>query len=118
MKIVGIDGMTVGELAEEVNNGGKFVIFQYAISLLVVSFKNPTDIHFIRAGQGTFGKSIGPTLTSLVLGWWGIPFGIFFTIESLFINLSGGRDVTNDVMNSILSDMHTQSAPPRQPWER
>lgn len=117
MKIKGIDDMTVGELVAEVSQGGRFVIFQYAISLLIVSFKKPTDIYFVRAGEGTFGKSIGATLISFFLGWWGFPFGIIFTIESLYINLRGGRDVTNDVMNSILKDV-PRSAPERRPWER
>jgi hypothetical protein len=119
VKIVGIDDMTVGELVEEVNNGGRFVIFQYAISILVMSFKNPTDIHFVRAGEGTFGKALGPTLISMFLGWWGIPFGIIFTIESLAINLGGGRNVTDDVMRAILADVKAQlPAEPSQPWAR
>jgi hypothetical protein len=119
VKIVGIDDMTVGELVEEVNNGGRFVIFQYAISILVMSFKNPSDIHFVRAGEGTFGKAFGPTLVSMFLGWWGIPFGIIFTIESLYINLSGGRNVTDDVMRAILADAKAQlPAEPSQPWAR
>ena len=93
--------------------------WKYAISILVMSFKNPTNIHFVRAGEGTFGKAIGPTFISMLLGWWGIPFGIIFTIESLFINLSGGRNVTDDVMRAILSDAKAQlPAEPSQPWAR
>jgi hypothetical protein len=119
MKIIGLDNMTVGEVVEEVNRGGKFVIFQYNISVLVMSFKNPTDIYFVRAGEGTFGKSIGPTLISFFLGWWGFPFGLIFTVESLFVNLKGGRDVTRDVMNAILADVRAgMPAPPSRPWER
>ena len=116
MKIHGIDDMTVGELVEAVDRGGRFVVFQYAISVLILSFKNPTDIHFVRAGEGTFGKALGPTLVSLFLGWWGFPFGIFFTLESLFVNLKGGRDVTRDVMSAILADAGVRA--PAKPWER
>ena len=121
MKIVGIDNMTVGELVEQVNRGGRFVVFQYAISVLVMSFKNPTNIHFVRPGEGTCGKAFGPTLASFLFGWWGFPFGIIFTIESLVVNLKGGRDVTNDVVNAILADVGAlQPAAERQsqPWER
>jgi hypothetical protein len=118
MRIIGIDNMTVGELIEAVKDGGRFVVFQYAISILVLSFKNPTNIHFVRAGEGTFGKALGPTIVSLFLGWWGFPFGIFFTIESLVVNLKGGRDVTDDVMNSILSDAQAQLPQAQQPWAR
>ncbi|HEY1188409.1 MAG TPA: hypothetical protein VGE74_12225 [Gemmata sp.] len=118
MKVHGIDDMTVGELVEAVNEGGRFVIFQYAISVVVMSFKNPTDIHFVRAGEGTFGKSIGPTMVSFFLGWWGFPFGIFFTIESLYVNLTGGRDVTGDVMRALLADVDRPPARQLKPWER
>ena len=63
MKIIGIENMTVGELVEEVQKGGRFVIFQYAISIHHPQFQNPTDIHFVRAGEGTFGKAVGPTFS-------------------------------------------------------
>jgi hypothetical protein len=35
---------------------------------------------------------LGPTS---VAGWWGIPFGPVFTIQSLWRNLNGGIDVTD-----------------------
>ncbi|WP_320685400.1 hypothetical protein [Gemmata algarum] len=107
--------MSVRELVDSVERGGRFVIFQYAVSVVVLSFKRPTDIHFVPPGEGTFGKSVGPTLVSLFLGWWGFPFGIFFTIESLFVNLRGGRDVTGEVMRAILADA---GRAPAKPWER
>ena len=39
MQIKGIESMTSQELAREVANGGKFVIYQYAISVVILSFK-------------------------------------------------------------------------------
>ena len=100
-KIIGIDGMSVEELNQEIQRGGKFVIFQYCISILVMTFKRPSEIYFIKGGEGTTGKSIGYTLTSLALGWWGIPWGPIYTIGSLVTNLGGGKDVTNEVVASM-----------------
>jgi len=41
------------------------------------------------------------TLLSLIAGWWGIPWGLIFTSQSLYINLRGGNDVTNEVANAL-----------------
>ena len=94
MKIHGIEGMTTDQLRFEIQRGGKLVFYQYAISILVMSFRRSSDIYFIRAGESAVSKSLPWTLLSLVGGWWGIPWGPIFTIQSLFTNLRGGKDVT------------------------
>ncbi|WP_256364380.1 hypothetical protein [Nostoc piscinale] len=38
---------------------------------------------------------------SLFLGWWGIPWGIIYTIQSVVTNLQGGKDVTPQVMSAL-----------------
>ena len=100
-KIVGIEGMNVDELNLELERGGKFVIFEYCISIIVMTFRRSTNVYFIKEGQGTTGKSIGFTLISLILGWWGIPWGPIYTVGSLITNLGGGKDVTNEVIDSL-----------------
>lgn len=119
MKIHGIEGMTTEELIEEVKRGGRFVLFFYVISVVVMTFKQPTGIYFIRSGEKAFGKALGPTLTSFFLGWWGFPFGLIYTIESLTVNLAGGRNVTRDIMQSFqaIAAAETPTEPaPRKPW--
>lgn len=101
MKINGVDGMSVADVRSEVARGGKFVIFQYCISILIMTFRRGSDIHFIRADEGTFGVSIGYTLVSLLLGWWGIPWGPIYTIGAIFTNLRGGIDVTQEIMANL-----------------
>ena len=100
-KIVGIEGMSSESLNQELQKGGKFVIFEYCISIILMTFKRPSNIYFVKAGEGTAGKSIGFTLTSLLLGWWGIPWGPIHTFGSLFTNLKGGKDVTSEVVASL-----------------
>jgi hypothetical protein len=94
MKIHGIEGMTTDQLRFEIQRGGKLVFFQYSISILVMSFRRSSDIYFVRAGESAIAKSLPWTLFSLVAGWWGIPWGPIFTIQSLWTNLRGGKDVT------------------------
>ena len=101
MELRGVDGMSVGEVEDLVRQGGRFVMFTYTISLLVMTFRRPTAVHFIRPGEGTFGKHLPYTLLSLLLGWWGIPWGFIYTPWTVIENLSGGKDVTPDVMASL-----------------
>lgn len=97
MIIKGAEAMTPQELSNEVARGAKIVIFEYCISLVVVTFKRPSAPHLVRPGQGTFGLALPYILLSLAFGWWGIPWGFIYTPMALFTNLSGGRDVTAEV---------------------
>jgi len=42
-------------------------------------------------------------LFTLVVGWWGVPWGPIYTIESIFSNCCGGKDVTKEIMGSLKS---------------
>ncbi len=97
MKIQGIEGMSPDRLQFEIQRGAKFVFYQYAISVLVMSFRRSSDIYFIPAGESSITKGLPWSLISLVAGWWGIPWGPIFTIQSLVTNFKGGKDVTAEL---------------------
>jgi hypothetical protein len=105
MQIYGLENISPQQLNQEISRGGKFVVFEYCVSLLIVTLKRPSGIYFIRAGEGTAGKSYTYTLLSVIVGWWGFPWGPIYTIASLATNLGGGKDVTREVINSL----HNQS---------
>ena len=110
MEIQGVDGMSVGEVEDLVRRGARFVIFTYTISILVMTFRRPTSVQFLRPGDSAFVKSLPYTLVSLFLGWWGIPWGFIYTPWSIIENLSGGKDVTHEVM-AVLAGGAQRSAP-------
>jgi len=101
MKINGIEGMTVSQVQSEVARGGKFVMYQYCISILVMTFRRSSGIYFIKADESAITPGLGFTLLSLVLGWWGIPWGPIYTIGSIYTNFTGGKDVTQEMMASV-----------------
>ena len=107
-KIRGIEGMRQGELDFEIQRGAKFVLFQYCISVIVLTLRRPSDIYFVRQGENVLVKGLPFTLLSLVAGWWGIPWGPIYTIQSVYNNSRGGKDVTQVVVNSLRG----QAAPP------
>lgn len=97
MKIVGMDGLQPQQIAEELQRGAKFVVYQYCISIVVMTFKRRSNVHYIRPGESRIGKGMGYTVLSLVAGWWGIPWGPIYTIGSLVTNFGGGQDVTAEI---------------------
>ncbi len=98
MKIQGIEGMSIEQVRFEVQRGGKFVFYHYCISIVVMTFRRSSPVHFIPAGHSSFGKGLPWTFLTLVMGWWGIPWGPIFSVQSLIVNFQGGKDVTKEVM--------------------
>ncbi len=101
MKIKGIEGMTGKELTMELQQGAKFVVFQYCISIVILTFKRPSAIFFVRANENAVAKGLIFSLISVLLGWWGIPWGPIHTIQSLTVNFGGGKDVTQEVLAAV-----------------
>ena len=100
-KIRGMEGMKAGELDFEIQRGGRFILFQYCVSVVVLTFRRPSDIYFVRSGENPIVKGLPFTFLSLVAGWWGIPWGPIYTIQSIYNNSRGGKDVTHAVVNSL-----------------
>ena len=103
MKINGIDGLSAADVNNEIQKGGRFVIYQYCISILILTFKRPSDIYFIRGGESAVLKGLPFTLMSFFFGWWGIPWGPIYTIGSFITNFGGGKDVTQEIASSTHS---------------
>ncbi|AWM13821.1 hypothetical protein DI487_08060 [Flavobacterium sediminis] len=99
--IKNIEGLSTDDINRELSRGAKFVVFQYCFSILIMTFKRGSDVYFIKADESTVKHSIGYTLLTLFFGWWGIPWGPIYSIGSLYTNLSGGKDITQEVLNSI-----------------
>ncbi len=98
MNIKGVEGLSVGEVNDMVQRGGKFVIFTYTISVLVMTFRRPTDVYFIRPDESAAAKSLPWTVLSFFVGWWGFPWGFIYTPWSIIENLSGGKNVTEEIL--------------------
>lgn len=78
----------------------RFVMYQYVVSLGIVSFKRSSGVKMIPAGGSRFLPGLPYTLVSLVAGWWGIPWGPLWTIQTILRNVGGGIDVSDAVMSA------------------
>ena len=101
MKIRNIEGLTASDLQAEAAKGARFVYYPYTISLLLLTLNRTSGVYLIKAGQNPVKKGMGFTLISLFFGWWGIPFGPKYALQSIRTNLKGGKDVTDEVMDTV-----------------
>jgi len=97
MAIQGLGNMSPDQLRFEIQRGAKLVRYQYCVSLLVITFRRSSEVCYIPAGESAISRGLPWTLITLVAGWWGIPWGPIFSIQSLITNFKGGKDLTADI---------------------
>ena len=96
MKIQGLEGKSASEIQLELQRGAKFIVYSYCVSLILVTFRRPSEIYFLPPGASRVRKGLTFSLITLLLGWWGIPWGPIYSVKSIVENFRGGRDVTTD----------------------
>lgn len=113
MRIKGLEGLAAHhELDDEISKGGKFIIYKYSLSCIVLTVRKTSKIIFVKSTQSRISPGIIYSLISLILGWWGIPWGPIYTISAIYKNFRGGIDITDTVMQQIngkhgdLRDVH------------
>ncbi len=103
MKVRGISGRDAGWLSRELQQGGRFVVFDYTVSALWVTCRRNSSVVFVRAGKHAWLPLIGCSLLTALLGWFG-PGGFTETLASLRLNFAGGQDVTADLLRLSETD--------------
>ena len=73
---------------------GRWVIYEYCISLIAVTLRRPTRPIYLKPGQWAWVRGLPYVGVSLLLGWWGLPWGVIYTPLTIFTNLTGGCDIT------------------------
>ncbi len=93
---------------KEIEDGGRVLQFHYAYSLIYITVWGYSSPHYLRPGQGSLLRSLPYTIFTLLFGWWGIPWGPIYTLKTLYVNMSGGLDVTDEVLHNIAYNAGTQ----------
>ena len=76
--------------------------YTFTISVGLVTMKTPTRF-FIDGSHLTTVHSLANSLISFLFGWWGLPWGIPLTIQSIVSNTKGGEVIrVRDLVNANL----------------
>ena len=109
MRIGGIENVSSAELQSHVAAGGRIASFEYCISLIAVTLRRRSTAYFIRPGKKGLVRGLPYTVLSLLLGWWGVPWGLIYTPLVVLTNFSGGCDITAEVLAQL--ERSTDSPP-------
>jgi hypothetical protein len=91
------------DLEQLVMSGYRFKTIPYVISAVFISFRRSMGgVHEVKTGEWPMGQVIGATCITCLLGWWGFPFGIAWTVISLFHLWGGGQDRTRKILTQVL----------------
>lgn len=74
--------------------GERLVFFEYCISLVFVTLRRPSRLYRLPPGAWGVWRGLPYAAVSLLLGWWGVPWGLIYTPLTLWTDLKGGREVT------------------------
>ena len=96
-----LEALSPVEIRELVSRGSRFVRFERCTSFLIATIRHESRIYLTVNWQGRYLRGLGYSLLSLLLGPWGVPWGLFLTAQSLWTNLTGGSDVTDEVLAAI-----------------
>jgi hypothetical protein len=101
MRIHGIDGMSQAEIDRQIAGGGRFVFYEICISFIALTARRPSDVYFLKPGNKGIARGVPYAVLSLLLGWWGLPWGLVYTPLVVLTDLTGGCDVTAHVRQAL-----------------
>ena len=80
--------------------------YQFCTSFLIVSFKQPTAF-ILENSQSKAGVNFICSIVTLIFGWWGIPWGPIYTVQTIFRNLRGGVKTSIEDLIARLENAET-----------
>lgn len=101
MKIHGAEGMSPIVINDQLDRGAKFVVFEFCVSFLFITYRKSSDVYFIKSDEHPFFIGLPWSFLNIILGWWGLPWGPLRTVESLITNFGGGKNVTQKILAEV-----------------
>ena len=86
VKIETEEKLSFTELEAEISAGSRFVMFQYCVSIVALSFRMFSPAILLSPGDSSTKYILKYNMITMLFGWWGIPWGPIYTIESLKLN--------------------------------
>jgi hypothetical protein len=81
------------QIVNELEGGSRLVIYQYAISIIFATFRFNSRIYILKSDEKGIRQGLIYSSITMLLGWWGIPWGPVRSISALKNNFTGGKKV-------------------------
>jgi hypothetical protein len=86
------------ELRTQVASGARLVRFEFCFSLLLFTIRRQSPVYLTESWQSRYLRGLGYSLLAILLGPWGVPWGLIYTPWAIWVNLTGGVDETEAVL--------------------
>ena len=91
------------ELCRLVEAGARCVRFEFCFSLLFVTVRRQSPVYLTNSWQERYLRGLAYSFLALLLGPWGVPWGLLWTPWAIWVNTTGGADCTREVLASLES---------------
>lgn len=89
------------ELRTRVAAGARCVRFEFCFSLLFVTVRRQSPVYLTDSWQGRYLRGLWFSFVALLLGPWGVPWGLLWTPWAVWVNATGGVDCTAEVLAAL-----------------
>ncbi|MEI6412486.1 MAG: hypothetical protein WCR52_24050 [Bacteroidota bacterium] len=94
-------GMKIQDIEKKLAEGYQYAVFSYVLSIVFYSFRHTTKrIVKAKSKRALILKSLPYTLLTFFFGWWSL-YGVYYTIVTIYTNMTGGIDVSGDIKDFI-----------------
>lgn len=78
---------------KSITKDSKVIQYQFCFSLIFISFTFPTRF-LLESDDSRKFHNAAACLFTFLFGWWGVPWGPLYSIQSIYRNLKGGSTQT------------------------
>jgi hypothetical protein len=87
------------QVRSRVDSGARLVRFEICISLVFVTIRRQSPLYLTDTWQDRYLRGLGYSVLAILLGPWGVPWGLIWTPRAVWINLTGGVDETEEALD-------------------
>ncbi len=107
----GAERLSPHELQDRIAAGDRCVRFEVCLSFLLGTVRHQSAVYLTTSWEKRYLRGLGYCVPCLMFGPWGVPWGLLWTPQAVWVNLTGGVDVTDEVVAVLgLGQPATQNA--------
>ena len=89
------------ELRTRIAAGARCVRFEYCLSVLFFTVRRQSPVYLTTSWQQRYLWGLWYSFLTLLLGPWGVPWGLLWTPWAVWVNTTGGSDCTAKVLGDL-----------------
>jgi hypothetical protein len=89
------------ELRTRIASGARLIRFEFCFSLVLFTIRRQSPLYLTESWQSRYLRGLSYSLLAILLGPWGVPWGLIYTPWAIWVNLTGGVDETDVVLTQL-----------------